>query len=137
MNKKILLQFAVFFITFSMVLFLISCDKDNDDIKVQYVVKGLTKKFRVAYLNNEGKTVYLDSVVNKNWSYSFTGHKGDLLYLFLRHQENVSYMTKFQFRIIVDGKIYKDAYTYDIDRGIVNKDSLRYEILRSGVVPLN
>jgi len=134
MKKKILLSFTMFCILFSLFLF-ISCEKDNNEIKVQYIIKGLDKKFRVAYLNNEGKTIYSDSIINKNWTYSFQGHKGDLLYLYLRHQENVSYMTKFQFRIIVNGKIYKDAYTYDTDRGIVNKDSLRYEIIRSGIIP--
>jgi hypothetical protein len=135
MKRKIIYNIMAGLIILSFIMALISCEKDNDEVTVQYVVKGLTKKFRVAYLNENGNTVYLDSVVNKNWTYTFKGEQGDLVYLFLRHQEDVSYMTKFQFRIIVNGKIYKDAYTYDIDRGIVNKDSLRYEILRSGVVP--
>jgi hypothetical protein len=131
MMKNMFLKLSLISLFFAIV----ACEKYNDQVKVEYAVKGLTKKFKVYYYDANNQMVKIDSVVNKNWSYSYMADKGKILYMYVRYSEIVSNASRFQVRIIVDGVVYKEAYAFDEDKGIINNDSLRYQIIRSGTVP--
>lgn len=94
----------------------VSCDKYEDqDKKVTYIIKNLNDTFILAYLNNEAKLVY-DTVKladpTNGWKYEYIGKRGDLLYLYIRHRENVTMNNKFDARILIDGKTYRESYNY-------------------------
>lgn len=108
----------------------VSCKKDNDIVRVDYQIKGLQKKFDLAYMDENGKTINQKQISNSNWSHSFKAGKGTLLYLYCRYTEPVDMSTQFSFRILVDGKVYKEAFNYDMK---VNDST--YQLIRYGSVP--
>lgn len=113
-----------------------SCSKDYEQRSVTYFIKGVTKPYTLNYLNEEGATItqtVAPTNINDIWTYKFNGYQGDLVYLNAAFTEDISNMgleLKFQFRILVDGKVYKDAYGYDQNIG----DTL-FRVKRSGVIP--
>ncbi len=121
------------------ILLLTSCSKEYDDRSVTYLITGLADNYKVTYLDKTGTTI-TDSVFPQNdrsyiWKYNFTGIQGDELYLFSEFRENVSTQAeiKFIFRILIDGKVYKDAY--GSDQQIILPNDTLYRVKRAGVIP--
>jgi hypothetical protein len=114
-------------------LILPACDKEYADHNVSYLITGLAKPYKVAYIDETGATVVTTiTPVNDGevWKYNFTGKEGDILYLFSEFKDVDLVPTKFKFRILIDGKVYKDSYGYDQSIG----DTL-FRVKRSGVIP--
>lgn len=158
-NRKKLTSLLLIF-AFGLLL-ISSCEKDTDPRKVTYLIRGLTSKFRVAYIDETGKTIQLDKIepdsvknvlnvynkVNDStyvfereiqgdfWSVDLQADRGDILYLFLEYDDNVGMSTGegFQFRILINGKVYKEAFGRDKELGI--ESDFKYRIIRQGNVP--
>lgn len=114
-------------------LILPACTKEYEPRNVQYLVTGLAKPYKLAYLTETGETVMKTITPTSDgevWHYSFDGRQGDLVYLFAEFTDIDLVPTKFKFRILVDGKIYKDSNGYDQSIG----DTI-FRVRRSGVVP--
>jgi len=130
--NKILIV-AVFLTTAVLIM---SCEKNNDFHKVTYVIKGLTSDFQVAYLDENEKTVKLDSIKIADkavgWTYSWMGKPGALTYIYVRYKDDVDMMAKFYVAILVDGMAIEQAYNYDM------ADTTRkypFQIIRQGYIP--
>lgn len=124
-NIIVLLIISLFVVT--------SCSKEYDDKSVTYQITGLEKDFRVSFIDEEGATIteYINPLnADDVWKYSFTGTQGDIVYLFSEFKDIDLDPTKFKFRILIDGKVYKDAYNYDKNIG----DTL-FRVRRSGTIP--
>ena len=116
-----------------LLLILPSCNKEYEERNVSYLITGLANPYKVAYITEEGKTVSTTITPENDrevWTYNFTGQQGDILYLFAELTDIGLVPTKFKFRILVDGKIYKDSYGYDQNLG----DTL-FRVKRGCVVP--
>jgi hypothetical protein len=117
----------------AILLILPACTKEYDQKNVSYMITGLAKPYKVAYLTEEGETI-MTTITPANdgevWQYNFTGTQGDILYLFAEFTDVDLVPTKFKFRILIDGKVYKDSYGYDQSIG----DTL-FRVKRGGVVP--
>lgn len=114
------------------ILLLTSCTKEYEERKITYLITGLGTEYKLSYLNEEGETInekISPSGTTDVWKYNFTARQGDLVYLFTEFYEKIDHKT-FQFRILVDGKVYKDSYGYDHNQA----DTL-FRVLRSGVIP--
>ena len=115
-----------------LLLILSSCNKDYEERNVRYLITGLNKPYKISYLDENGETISTKITPTpeaKVWKYDFTAQQGDLLYLFTEFYEMIDHKT-FQFRILIDGKVFKDSYGYDHNQA----DTL-FRVLRSGVVP--
>jgi|GEM_PF-2274254 len=132
--RRIIIVAAISFIG----LVILSCEKNNDFHKVTYVVKGLSSDFQLAYLDENEKTVKLDSVKiatadkAKGWVYSWYGKPGALTYLYVRYKDDVDMMSQFYVAILVDGMAIEQAYNYDM------ADTTRkypFQIIRQGYIP--
>ncbi len=124
--KKILMTLAV-------LLIFVGCSKDYEARKVTYLITGLGQPYKMAYMNELGETQTQNiTPVNDGeiWTYSFDGTQGDLVYLWAEFKDAELVPTKFKFRILIDGKTYKESYGYDQSIG----DTL-FRVKRSGVVP--
>jgi hypothetical protein len=113
----------------------ISCEKgDNDQVKVTYLIKEIGQEFEVSYINENGQTITesVSDTISSLWTYTFFTNKGDIIYMHSWFGEQVD-PTKFQFRILLDGTIFRDAYNYDKDWGTTGKQ--QYSITRQGTVP--
>lgn len=124
---------GLFLVLFTGVL-LLSCEENTEDVIVKYVVKGLSSDFNVTFLNESGETIKIDSTITDNWSYSFTGNKGDIVYLYVRYHEDASLSSNFYVGILVNGKAYQYSNAYDKDWGTAG-GKYRYQIIRGGTVP--
>jgi hypothetical protein len=117
----------------AILLILPACTKEYEQKSVSYMITGLAKPYKVAYLTEEGETI-MTTITPANdgevWQYNFTGTQGDILYLFAEFTDVDLVPTKFKFRILIDGKVYKDSYGYDQSIG----DTL-FRVKRGGVVP--
>ncbi|HRZ42326.1 MAG TPA: membrane lipoprotein lipid attachment site-containing protein [Bacteroidales bacterium] len=120
-------------ITLAALLILAGCSKEYEARKVTYLITGLGLPYKMAYMNEAGETV-MQNVTPVNdgdiWTYSFDGKQGDIVYLFAEFKDVELVPTKFKFRILIDGKTYKESYGYD---QTIN-DTL-FRVKRSGVVP--
>ena len=112
------------------------CEKDNDTRQVTYLLTGLEQDFQVSYINEQGKTIN-DNIEPVNddavWTYSFDAQKGDILYLYIRFLDTDLDPTKFKFRILINGKVYKDAY--GCDKEDTETIPISYVVKRAGTVP--
>ncbi|MFH1319404.1 MAG: hypothetical protein ABII90_01965 [Bacteroidota bacterium] len=118
---------------FLIAVFCASCEKDNYDQEVKYYVKGLTENYEVSYINENGETITEQVApisVNDSWSYTFMGEPGDIVYLYTQYYDVAVNEKNFTVRILIEDKIFKDAYGYDKEEG----DTVFY-ILRSGTIP--
>ena len=112
-----------------------SCEKDTDPRQVTYVVKGLTSPFQVAYVDGSGNTIQLDSVQTNMWTATTTAERGDIVYLYLRYRDDIGIGSNFQFRILINGKVYKEAFGKDKDWATDPTFTFPYQIIRQGTVP--
>lgn len=120
----------------SLVLVIISCEKSNDTVKVTYLISGLQNEFKYAYLDENENTIsgVFDPIsVNDEWKIEFNGNPGDILYLYLSTEEVISNSVEFKFRILLDGKVYKEAYFYDKEDA--SSGTPQYYIKRNGIIP--
>jgi hypothetical protein len=110
-----------------------ACTKEYEDRNIQYQVTGLAKPYKLVYLTETGETV-MKTITPANdgevWQYQFQGKQGDLVYMFAEFTDIDLVPAKFKFRILIDGKSYKESYGYDHSIG----DTL-FRVKRSGVVP--
>lgn len=115
-----------------LLLTLSSCNKNYEERNVRYLITGLNKPYKVSYLDEKGETVsekITPTGVAQKWKIDFTAKQGDLVYLFTEFYEMIDHKT-FQVAILIDGKIYKDAYGYNHNQA----DTL-FRVVCSGVVP--
>ena len=108
------------------VVSLSSCNKDNPEVDVTYRVSKAYSETVIAYTNEAGimntDTVNFDSGEDI-WSYSFSGEKGDIIYVSAIYIDSTSSVTV---EILLDGKIYKS--------GSGNNEPGKYVIV-SGTIP--
>lgn len=93
-----------------------SCTKEYEKKNISYLITGLANPFTVAYIDENGKSVSLQYSPTHDgdvWRYNFTGQQGDILYLFCQFTDVDLDPTKFKFRILIEGKVYKEAFGYD------------------------
>jgi hypothetical protein len=97
------------------------------------VVKGLTSPFQVAYVDGSGNTIQLDSVQTNMWTATTTADRGDVVYLYLRYRDDIGIGSNFQFRILINGKVYKEAFGKDKDWATDPTFTFPYQIIRQGI----
>jgi hypothetical protein len=115
------------------IILLTSCSKEYEPRTVTYLITGLSMPYQMAYINESGETISktITPVNDKEiWSYTFNGHQGDVVYLYALYKDLLVDPQKFKFRILINGKTYKESYGYDLNQG----DTL-FRVKRSGVVP--
>lgn len=116
-----------------LILLLTSCTKEYEQRNVTYLITGLANEYKIAYLNENEETV-TETITPANekemWSYKWTGKQGDAVYLFTEFTDVGLIPTNFKVRILIDGKVYRDAYGYDQSIG----DTL-FRVKRAGVIP--
>lgn len=125
-------KYIIFFV---MIAFFVatSCTKEYEDRTVTYLVKGLAKPYKISYVDETGSTIsntINPAGINDVWSYKFTGKQGDIVYLYAEFNDIGVDKSKFYFRILVDGKIYQNAYGFDKQ---VNDST--FWVQRAGIIP--
>ena len=114
----------IFLIT--IIFAILSCNKDDSKVDVSYRVSKAYSETVIAYTNEAGimntDTVNFDSGEDI-WSYSFSGKKGDIIYVSAIYIDSTSSVTV---EILLDGKIYKS--------GSGNNEPGKYVIV-SGTIP--
>ncbi len=107
-------------------LVLNSCTKHENEVDVTYRISKAFSTIAVAYVNEDGvmvgDTVNFESAEDL-WSYSFTGEKGELIYVSGIYADSTSSVT---IEVLLDGKIYKS--------GSSNNEPEKYVIV-SGTIP--
>ncbi len=115
----------IIYILFTAVV-LLSCNKESKEVDVTYRVSKAYSATAISYTNENGimntDTVYFDSGEDL-WSYSYSGEKGDIVYVSAIYQDSTSSVTV---DILLDGKIYKS--------GSSNNEPGKYVIV-SGTIP--
>ena len=87
-------------------LAMIGCDNPLDSsIDVKYEVSGTASTVDVTYENSDGGTSQ-ESDVEVPWSYSFTGHPGDFVYISAQNQGQTGTVTV---TIYNDGDVFKTS----------------------------
>ena len=93
-----------------LVFVLVSCEKDNTEKKVEYLVtnsQAYPSRIGVYYQNDSAvlvkKNIKLKSALDQ-WTYSFMAERGDLIYVSALDTVPLSFVNV---RILVDGKVYK------------------------------
>ena len=128
MKKILVFIFAIFILA--------SCQKDRDQVEVDYLITGFGQPYSVSYLNKEGATItktIAPNGISDKWVLSFLADPGTPLYLYVKSKEDISNSMGFNLGLLIDGKYYQQAKDYD-GSIVMNGDTL-YEIKRSGVVP--
>lgn len=118
--KKILILLVIVFA-------FISCEKDNYERKVKYLVTKSISGFDVTFLNENGDMIK-ESIIagseNDQWTYSYDAGRGDIVYISVLDTLPTSFV---KVQILVDGKIYKQAS---------RDDDYMKPLTVSGVVPI-
>ncbi len=110
-----------------------ACQKDFEERSITYLITGLANPYRVTYVNETGEaTTENIAPVNDDqvWHYNFTAQQGDILYMFAEFTDIELVPTKFKFRILINGKVFKESFGYDHNIG----DTL-FRVKRAGTVP--
>jgi hypothetical protein len=122
-----------FIIPLVLMLTLTACEKEYEERNVSYLITGLTNPYTVAWLSPDGVTT-TETIQPANdgevWLQNFTAHQGDILYMFAQFTDKELVPTKFKFRILINGKVFKESFGYDHNIG----DTL-FRVKRAGVIP--
>jgi len=87
-------------------LLLLNCDNPLDSsIDVKYKVTGTAETVDITYENRDGGTSQ-EADVEVPWSYSFTGHPGDFVYISAQNQGSTGTVTV---TILTDGDVVKTS----------------------------
>jgi hypothetical protein len=117
MKKILILIIAIAFL---------SCEKNDEKVKVTYMVTNAETGFEVNYLK-EGLTLtkeFIDVQSEEDvWTHSYEADRGDIVYLSAIYYDGASKLTA---RVILDQKVYRESSS--------NQDSTRY-ITLSGTIP--
>lgn len=130
MQKLILFVIAIFVLA--------SCQKERDQVEVDYYITGFADTCTVSYLEADGTTkteTFKLNGINDKWVHTFLADPGTPLYLYFKMdpQYEISFMN-FNMAIMIDGKYYQQAKNYDRPL-LVGTDTVAFEIKRSGTVP--
>ncbi len=124
-----------YIITFIIIaISMISCSKDEQTNKVEYMITGLTDPYLIVMLDGEGNSISENvTPVSPSWEYSksYDMTRGEAVYLYVKFKENTDDSPMFSAGIIIDNKYRYQRKGYDINTG----DSL-FEIKMAGIVPL-
>lgn len=117
-------------LVFISLLFLgfISCERNDNELKVTYQVTESDSGFDVYYLDENDELIYEEVITNSEedeWIYSFTGERGDVVYVSTIYYDINS---KVKVRIFLDEKVYKE--------GISRYDTASFLVV-SGTIPYN
>jgi len=118
------------------IIVLASCQKERDQVNVDYRIQGFGDPYTVSYLDVDGSTKTIKvspDGISDVWSYSFLADPGTPLYLYVKSKEDISNSMSFSLALIINGKFYQQAKSYD--GTVVIKGDTVHEIKRSGVVP--
>ncbi len=110
-----------------------ACQKDFEERSITYLITGLANPYRVTYVDETGEATTKNiAPVNDDqvWHYNFTAQQGDILYMFAEFTDIELVPTKFKFRILINGKVFKESFGYDHNIG----DTL-FRVKRAGTVP--
>lgn len=128
----------IVFIILALSLVAVACQKENDDKKVTYFIKGFADPYKVIYAYGEANKTIIETVdpqsnLNYTWTYEFSAMPGEITYLYIESKENIVNPKTFLAAILIDGKQYQKASNWD-NTVIVASDTLKY-IKRSGTIP--
>lgn len=112
-----------------------SCEKNTEDHKVTYIVKGLVRDFNVGVLDEKGDVAYFEKVDTNLWTYTFMGQSGDPFYIYLRYRDNVTFPAGFYVAVHIDGKAVQYTNNFDRSWGTNPDSTYPYQIIRQGVIP--
>ena len=119
------------------VIALAGCQKENDPKTVTYFIKGFGDPYKVVYAYGEGSATKTETItpngISDTWSYSFSARPGEITYLYVESKEDISNSMEFTCSILIDGKTFQKALSYDLKR-VVGSDTVN-TIKRSGTVP--
>ncbi len=130
------MKYIIFSILFLAVLS--SCQKDNDEVQVVYAVKGFSQPYKVIYALgdlNKTDTLTVNPAGNASyeWKAELNSMPGEVTYLYVQSDEEISNYTGFHATIFVEGKVFRRAYSYDGTR-IMPNDTTFY-IKQFGTIP--
>lgn len=116
---------------------LIGCQKDNEPKEVTYFIQGFGDPYKVVFTYGDSSATKTQTVtpdgISDSWSYSFTALPGEIAYIYVESKEDISNSMHFITAILIDGKIYQKALSYDLTR-VVGNDTVN-TIKRSGTIP--
>lgn len=117
-----------FILITAVVLLSIACDKENEQVKVDYRVSNAYSDIEVSYrIENEqliNEWYEFDSGEDV-WTYSMYLEQGEIVYLSARYVDSTSSV---KLQILIDGKIYKE--------GSSNNEPDKY-LTVSGTIPFD
>lgn len=125
----------------SIILILIttfSCQKNIDEVKVTYQITGLFDKYELAYFDEEENTIMTTihpKSATEMWTYEYHAEPGHILYLYLESEEIIDNSADFKFRILLNDKVFKEAFDYDketLENGVI-----KYTLKRNGTIPFD
>lgn len=128
MKKILVFIFAVFVLA--------SCQKERDQVAVDYLITGFGEPYTISYLDFDGSTKTMKITPNgisDKWVYTFMANPGTPLYLYVKSKEDISNSMSFNMGLLLNGKYYQQAKYYD-GKTVVMGDTV-FEIKRSGIVP--
>ena len=105
----------IFLVIVLMSIIAVSCQKESDPTKVDYMITGLTDSYEVVYLDNKGVSIsqtIIPSGPSSKWVQSFEMYQGDPVYLYLKFKEDISSSMSFSMGIIVNSKYEYQAKYY-------------------------
>jgi hypothetical protein len=95
-----------------------ACQVENDEKTVTYFVKGFTEPYKVVYTYGEDsktKTETIDPAgsIDYTWQYSFSDLPGEICYIYIESDEDISNSMRFNTSILINRKTHQKAVSYD------------------------
>jgi hypothetical protein len=117
----------------ALILAFTACQKEFEERSLTYLITGLANPYTVVYLTPDGETI-TENIQPANddeiWRKDMPARQGDITYMYAEFTDKELVPTKFKFRIMVDGKVFKESFGYDHNIG----DTL-FRVKRNGVIP--
>jgi hypothetical protein len=99
----------LYYLMFLFFAMLVACEKENDQITVQYQVSEAYAETEIKF-RDEDQNVRTEMVDFKSvqdiWRYKFKASKGDILYISTKYADSLSSV---KIQINVDGKLFKET----------------------------
>lgn len=115
-----------------------ACQKENDEKKVTYLITGFADSYKVVYTYGDGSQTIVDSIrpggkKDSIWTYNFSALPGEIAYIYVESDEDISNAMNFNTSILVDNKIIQKAVSYDKTK--ITPTDTSYFIKRSCTIP--
>lgn len=113
---------------FALLLIILACEKEREEVTVKYRVSNAYSETELKY--QDGDANLKSEVVNFEstediWDYSFTGNRGDIIYISTVYHDSTSSV---KVEILLDGKTFKvGSSTHEPDKYITVSGTIPFQ----------